>query len=541
MGRLIFGGGLAVLGCALWLAPILALLTLADFSLVVSLIEKPNFKAILSATLFPGLSAALLSVSIGLGFARFFASHDWRGQRAERLLLLIPFLVPNFVLASAYVLAWNPATGLLNSFFRFPLGLYGHSGLIALFAVAHAPVAFLVLEDKFKRIDDSLREAARLSGAGPTRIFWSIEFPLLLPSIVSSLALSFVLNAAAFAIPAWIGAPARAYTLSYKIYQAIQIGGVDGFPQAAGYAVILVSLVVPLLIGLSLATRKDRKLVSGKGTRSRKETLAPKSMLAFQFVFLIYQVVTWIAPLGCLFLSTLVPPGCLQANGLSCLMSSSLKTYLYVLRDLPETKDAFLGSYLWGSLASVTILMASIAALALTAQSRLTVRLVDWTLAVAASTPGAIIALGLIVVASGQYGLNLYNTAWIVVAAFVLKHSSLAFQPLRAGFESISDSLSEAARLSGATVPQVWARIFLPILKPELIGGFFLVLVPILGELTMSIFLVSPSYKSIGTLLFDLQDYADQASAAALSVILVVSVLLTNEFARLVSRGRLGY
>ena len=42
-------------------------------------------------------------------------------------------------------------------------------------------------------------------------------------------------------------------------------------------------------------------------------------------------------------------------------------------------------------------------------------------------------------------------------------------------------------------------------------------------------------------MLFDLQDYADQSSAAALSVILIGMILALNEAARLLSRGKLGY
>ena len=57
----------------------------------------------------------------------------------------------------------------------------------------------------------------------------------------------------------------------------------------------------------------------------------------------------------------------------------------------------------------------------------------------------------------------------------------------------------------------------------------------------MSIFLTSPSFRSIGTVLFDLQDYADQSSAAALSILLVLMILALNETARILSKGKLGY
>ena len=81
-------------------------------------------------------------VEVFLG--RYFALHQWRGRRLQRLLALLPYLIPNFILASAYVIAWNPASGLLNAWLSFPLVLYCLPGMFALFAVSHAPVALLM-------------------------------------------------------------------------------------------------------------------------------------------------------------------------------------------------------------------------------------------------------------------------------------------------------------------------------------------------------------------------------------------------------------
>jgi len=212
-----------------------------------------------------------------------------------------------------------------------------------------------------------------------------------------------------------------------------------------------------------------------------------------------------------------------------------------VLFGLDETKLGFQGSVTYGTLSAVVIVAASLIFLACFNRSRTASTLADWVLTVPISTPGAIIALGLIVTCSGRFGINLYNTAWIVVAAYVIKHLNLAYQPIKNGLSNISKSLFEAARLSGARPFQVWRKILVPLIQPEITGGFFLVLIPILGELTMSVFLVGPKFRAIGTVIFDLQDYADQTSAAALSVLLVVLILLSNEAMRILSRGKLGY
>lgn len=532
---------IALLALALvFLGPLAGLLAHVDLAALRDVTSSASFHRSIWVTLASGIGGASASLVLGVLFARHFATREWRFKRLERLLLLIPYLVPNFILATAYVLSWNPATGLLNGAFRFPFGLYGLGGMTALFAIVHMPVVFLILEDKIKRIDGTWREAARLSGASSLEILWRVELPLLRPALVSAFSLCFALDISAFAIPAWIGAPEHAFPITYKIYQAIQVNGPDGIPEAAALSLLLFAFAIPPLLVGHLSQRHEKRyaMLSGKSSR---QALMRGTRPVFQLLFWCYQLVSWMAPLACLFLSTLVKPGCLQSSGAACFADVSLRSYHYVLFELDETRAAFHGSLLYGGGAAIAILLLSVSALVAFSVSPSKRKFVEWVFSVPVATPGAVIALGLIVTCSGRFGINLYNTAWIVVVAFVLKHLNLAFQPLRTGASNISASLVEAARLSGASRARVWSKIVLPILRPECLGGFFLVLIPILGELTMSVFLSSPKFRSIGTVLFDLQDYADQASAAALSVVLVLMILFLNEAARLLSRGRLGY
>jgi iron(III) transport system permease protein len=529
--------------CALFLAPLVGLLSRVQWDHIASLYLAPSFAKSLSVTIQSSLIGGLVSVLLGLLFARQFALHDWRGRRIQRLMLLLPYLIPNFILAIAFVVAWNPTTGLMNFAFKFPYGLYGMFGMTFLFAITHMPVAFLLFEEKLRRIDTSLREAARLSGAGPWQVFLRIDLPLLKPTIVGALGLCFALNISAFAIPAWIAAPKNIYPLTYKIYQAIQLGGLDGIPDAAALSVALFGLaLVPLLLGYAIqGNEKKYAVLTGKSAKLADQVQSAAEFSTFQSLYFLTQLLFWMAPILCLFLSTLVKPGCLQSQGLQCFGDISFSRYSYVLWELDETRVALKGSLIYGSIASVFIVLMAILSLAFLSKDRNKVRFLESVFAILISTPGAIIALGLIVVLSGKYGINLYNTPWIAVAAFVLKHMSLAFQPLRTGLANISGSLLEAAQLSGAGPVSVWRRIVIPILQPEILGGFFLVLIPILGELTMSVFLSSPTFKTIGTVLFDLQDYADQGSAAALAILLVILILILNELARLLSKGKLGY
>jgi iron(III) transport system permease protein len=355
--------------------------------------------------------------------------------------------------------------------------------------------------------------------------------------------LCFALNISAFAIPAWIGAPERAYPLTYKIYQAIQLGGMDGITDATSFALVLfIFSLIPFLWGFKLQKEEKKYiLVSGKSSRSRNENASTKTQIVFQAAFFISQVFFWFSPIATLFISTIVKPGCLQDEGIKCLEHANLSSYKYVIFDLKESQFGLKNSLIYGTISAFLISFIALASLSLLAKRKKSLKVLESLFTIPLATPGAIIALGLIVVASGQFKLNLYNTPWIVVAAFVVKHLSLSFSPLVTGYSNISGSLLEAAKLSGASTTSIWKRILIPMLKPEILGGVFLVLVPILGELTMSVFLSSPSFRSIGTVLFDLQDYADQGSAGSLAFLLVLLILILNELSRILSRGRLGY
>src|SRR5687767_1151496 len=118
------GGIFLVLLGVFLLAPLGGLLSQVTWPMLTETLQETAFTRALSVTLVSGISASVASVIMGLLFARQFAHHQWFGKRLQRLMLLLPYLVPNFILAIGFVVAWNPTTGLLNTVVRFPGGLY---------------------------------------------------------------------------------------------------------------------------------------------------------------------------------------------------------------------------------------------------------------------------------------------------------------------------------------------------------------------------------------------------------------------------------
>jgi iron(III) transport system permease protein len=97
-------------------------------------------------------------------------------------------------------------------------------------------------------------------------------------------------------------------------------------------------------------------------------------------------------------------------------------------------------------------------------------------------------------------------------------------------FRQVHPSLEEAARISGASTRELLLTIWFPLLRRTFAAAWLLMALPMLTELTMSVLLTGPGAATLGTVLFQLQEYADQPSAAALAWMLLTVALAVSFF-----------
>ena len=159
-----------------------------------------------AAALSLGLGAATALVSAILG--SFFAflvtrlSIPLRGLLSS--LLAVPYALPAYLLGMAWITLANPSSGPLSVL--FPGGtIYGFFGI--LFVESSVAFVFPYLEVKaaLERMDPSMEEAARMSGAGIAKTVFSIHLPLLFPAILNGMMFSFLYAVSSFGVPALLG------------------------------------------------------------------------------------------------------------------------------------------------------------------------------------------------------------------------------------------------------------------------------------------------------------------------------------------------
>ena len=119
---------------------------------------------------------------------------------------------------------------------RIPL-IYNELGVTIGLVSSALPFAVFPISTVLTRIQPSLREVAQTLGAGRTRIFWQIIFPLSLPGVCASVTVVFLYSLGAFATPLLLGGGYVDLISAFSYEQAINLSNY-GF-AAAGAVVTL--------------------------------------------------------------------------------------------------------------------------------------------------------------------------------------------------------------------------------------------------------------------------------------------------------------
>ena len=156
------------------------------------------------------------------------------------------------------------------------------------------------------------------------------------------------------------------------------------------------------------------------------------------------------------------------------------------------------------------------------------------------SIPGIVLAIGVILVWSGAFKVNLYNTIWIILIAYIARYVSFAMKSASASLEQVHPSLEEAARSCGATHLESLRDITLPLIRPGMIAGFFLIFLPAMRELTTSVLLYGPFTRTLGVAIYAINSEGNTVQASALATVAIAIIVAGNLALRFITKERKG-
>ena len=488
----------------------------------------------------------LLGTIVGTFYAWLLGRSDIPAKGLMRALFNIPYMFPPFLGAMAWDLLLNGRSGYLNKLLvstfgleAAPININTLGGIVFVELSYYFPFVFMQVVSALERMDPTLEECARIAGAKQMTVIRKITLPLVVPAISAGALLILTTSLAHFGVPSILGFSQGIYTLPTKIYAVISRAGgsFEGIRQGAALSIMLVLVVfTALVIQKKILSSGSYDIIKGKSMRPTLIKLRG-ARIPLLILCIATLVLIVIVPLVMIFLVSLV-----KAYGLPLIPENfTLQNYQRIFA-ASGTIDSVKNS-LFVSIAAGVICMFLGTLIAYVVQKiRPKGKEVLEVLSVLPySLPGTVLAIGVILAWSGAIGgISLYNTIWIILVAYIARYLSFSMKSSSAALLQVHPSLEEAARTCGASHMESLTDVTLPLIRPAMVSGFFLIFLPAMREVTTSILLYGPYTRTLGVQIYSLRDAGMIPQAAALASVAIVIIIICNTIVTQATKDRKG-
>ncbi|MGI6725403.1 MAG: ABC transporter permease [Christensenellales bacterium] len=518
-----------------------------DLEMFARVILREENLAAMKNTVIIGVIATLLATVIGVFFAWLLGRSDIPLKGLMRWLFSIPFMIPPFLAAMAWDMMFSGRGGYINrllmnvfSLADAPFNINTVGGIIVIEAVYYFPFVYMQVVSALQRMDPTLEESARISGAKQWYVIRKITLPLTIPAISSGTLLVLITSLSNYGIPAMLGYSKNIFTLPTMIVERVNRAGGDfqGIREATALSVVLVIVVaIALFVQRKLLKTGRYDIIKGKSMRPAliKLRAIKYPLLVVSIVFLIFVVLT---PLVVIFLVSI-----LRAYGLPFSIENfSLINYQKIFVNNKAVIDSIKNSLFLGFSAGIICLFLGVMLSYVIYKIRPKGGGILETLAVLPySLPGTVMAIGCILAWSGiVFGITLYNTIWIILVAYIARYLSYTLKSCSASLQQVHYSLEEASRSCGASHMESLVDITIPLIKPAMVSSFFLVFLPAMRELTTSVLLYGPNSRTLGVQIQQLRINGYMTQAAALSVVAIIIIMVSDTVVKAITKDRKG-
>ena len=499
-----------------------------------------NWTALINTLVISGLTT-LFGVILAFPLAFLVGRTDMYGKKFFRTLFVTTYMVPPYVGAMAWLRLLNPNAGVFNKFLmqmfnlpKAPFNIYTVGGIVWVLTCFYYPYAFITISRAMEKMDPSLEEASKISGASPLKTLMTITIPMMTPSIIAAGLLVFVASASAFGIPSIIGAPGQIYTVTTRIIDFVHIGSDEGLNDAMVLAVFLMVIAnIVLYITTFVIGKRQYITMSGKSTRPNIVELG-KWRMPITVIISIFSFFVVILPFVTVALTSFtVNMG--KPISLSNMSMSAWNKVFSRASILSSTKNSIIAGL---AAAFFGIMISCIMAYLLQRTNVKGKRIPDFLITLGSGTPSVTIALALIISMSGKFKINIYNTLTIMIIAYMIKYMLMGMRTVVSAMSQVHPSLEEAAQISGANWLCMLKDVTLPLIGASIVAGFFLIFMPSFYELTMSTLLYSSNTKTIGYELYIYQTYHSQQVASALATAILLFVIIVNYLLNKLTKGQ---
>jgi iron(III) transport system permease protein len=465
----------------------------------------PEGLRLLGSSALLGAVTAAISLVLGVAIAWLVVRTNMPGRRVLGGMMIVPLLFSPLMTTLAWIGLADPHAGLLNALFANWFGgqpafnIYSFPGVVMILVLHLTPYVYVAVRPALRAVSSDLEDASRILGVGTAGTVRRVTFPLIMPAILSSGFLVFVLAAEDFSVPSILGRNANFLTIPYAIY-----GAFARFPPQAGrgsaLGLLLTLLVVIGMIVYLWVLRRQSKYVAvtGKGARAQITALPAWGRWLGALMVSLY-----------LFLAVLLPYLMLIIGSFSRFFSI---THLGLdLLTLDNYMQLFQSNQFWSALQSTLILVAGAGVIAIAigvfaawtsvrgkGRAR---RLIDYAVTLPVLVPGVAMGLGMLW-AYIYIPTGLYGTLGILMVAYITRYMGHGSRIATSSLLQLSPEFEEAAYTLGRSRLQAFATITLRMLAPSLVAGGILIVIFSSLEVPASVMLYTGNSMPLSVLIY---------------------------------------
>jgi iron(III) transport system permease protein len=508
-----------------------------------------NYRALYSDRVIPKAFVNTLLVSSGSTIvATFFGvSLAWINARTncpgrDRLepYNLIPFFLSPFVGAIAWHNLASPRTGLLNNWARDYLGVDGALlnvdnlwGVIWVTGIFFAPLVYLFVVGSLRRMDPSLEDSARTTGAGLFRTTMTVTLPLVMPGILSGAIIVFVTSAGEFGVPFKLSAPYGWQTLTTQIFSKA-VGDDANYYLGATMSLSLGAITAFFIyIQQRYIAPRSFTTVTGKGFRPNVLDLGGWKWVAFGYN-IAFILVAVALPIFCLLVVSLHPVWEGHIIPADLTLRNYEKTLFFWRQDsIQAATNGIINSFILAFTgATIAMILSLVVSHMIHRTKGFGSRLLDFLCVVPIGFPGIVLAMGVLVT---YIQTPIYATLWIILLGYITRFFPYGQRNISSVMLAISEELDQSSRMAGASWFTTLRRITIPLLKPGIFAGWVLLFIIFLRELSISIILYTSGTETLSVGVYYLANFENEALTSSLSitqtVILLVCILVFRRVA----------
>jgi iron(III) transport system permease protein len=467
--------------------------------------STPSTYELIWTTTWLAVVRVALAAVIGIFLAWVVTRTDTPWRRGIEVLVWIKFFAPPLPILVAWALLAGK-NGLLNAILQQlgvisePLfNVYSYAGIIWVSIINLAALMFLLTVPAFRSMDATLEDSARLCGASRLQTLRNVTVPVLLPTVLGAIFLSFIFVLESFEAEVLFGSPAKIYVLSTRIFAFTQEFPPDLASATALSSVFLVAVALLIILQLRLLRGKSFITVSGRGFNTQPTPLGRWRWVTFA-ICILYFFIAAVLPLSVLLLGSVM-----QAWGIWNFTSLTGEHWRMALAD-PRLGLAMRNTMTLGVAVGVFGTIVCALGAYVVVRTRSSVRgLLEFITWAPRTVPGAVLGIAFLWAYVGGLWIfrPLYGTLAMLVIVLIANGIPLGSRLANGAIYQVAEELEEAARVSGASWIRTFGQVLLPIMAPALLTSFLFLFLSAIRNLVLVVFFYRPESRVLSTILWE--------------------------------------